>query len=161
LNLFSVLNAYQRRIRPTPEPGQTRWSLKHGAISVVPRVAYINHGRWVADCVRPYCGGAEALRPHQVVVECFECHLVAPVEWPREAQELWEALMVRPVPATRNWFPAGHRLAVRAGCRRGCRRRGGRSSIRKAESEEDFKLTRQAPPNELSGTGPSDKLTHE
>jgi hypothetical protein len=119
LNLFSVLNAYQRRIRPTPEPGQTRWSLKHGAISVVPRVAYINHGRWVADCVRPYCGGAEALRPHQVVVECFECHLVAPVEWPREAQELWEALMVRPVPATRNWFPAGHRPAVRAGCPHG------------------------------------------
>jgi hypothetical protein len=82
--------------------------------------AYVNHGRWIADCPRPYCGNAEALQPgaEQAFV-CTNCHLLARIEWPPDAEAIWAALEVRPVPQTRNWFPADHELAVRAGCPHG------------------------------------------
>ena len=34
--------------------------------------AYVNHGRWVADCPRPYCGNALKLTPNQAVFETLE-----------------------------------------------------------------------------------------
>lgn len=80
--------------------------------------AYINHGRWVVDCGRQYCGNAEALAPNQATYVCAghgACGWQGMVEWPHNAQELMDALNLRPVPATRNWFPHGHELGMRCG----------------------------------------------
>lgn len=77
--------------------------------------AYCNHGRWVADCPRQYCGNAIALLPKETQFHCAGeggCQLLTEVEWPRDADAIWEALDVRPVPGTRNWAPAGHRQAI-------------------------------------------------
>lgn len=43
------------------------------------------------------------------------CQLVVPIEWPANAQEIWDELQRRPVPGTRNWAPAGHPQAVATG----------------------------------------------
>lgn len=77
--------------------------------------AYINHGRWVVDCVRPHCANAEKLTPRQQVVHCSNCLLVQQVTWPADPDGIWDALAVRPVPQTRNWAPAGHRQALTCG----------------------------------------------
>lgn len=90
--------------------------------------AYVNHGRWVADCPREYCGNAMKLEPRQATFTCraldrqghdHGCGMQALIGWPADADEIWEALRLRPVAATRNWFPEGHDLAVRAGCPHG------------------------------------------
>jgi hypothetical protein len=81
--------------------------------------AYVNHGRWIADCTRPHCANAEALQPKQTAFHCSNCLQVAEVDWPSCAEEITAALALRPVPQTRNWFPAGHELALRSGCPHG------------------------------------------
>lgn len=81
--------------------------------------AYVNHGRWIADCNREYCNNAMELRPKQEVFHCTNCLMDATVAWPSKADEIWKALSKRPVPQTRNWFPAEHDLAIRAGCPHG------------------------------------------
>lgn len=81
--------------------------------------AYVNHGRWVANCCREYCNNALELEPRQARFQCRNCGIVAGVVWPPDADEIWAALERRPVPQTRNWFPADHDLAVRAGCPHG------------------------------------------
>lgn len=78
--------------------------------------ARVNHGRWIADCPRRYCANAIRLKPRQGTFHCGGeggCQLMAPIEWPSDADELWAALAERPVPATRNWYPHGHVEAVR------------------------------------------------
>jgi hypothetical protein len=85
-------------------------------------VAYVNHGRWIADCPRPHCNSARRLEPRQARFHCAGeggCGMDCPVGWPPNPDELWEVLERRPVPMTRNWFPAGHGLAVRAGVEHG------------------------------------------
>lgn len=77
--------------------------------------AYVNHGKWIADCVRPHCANAEKLNPGQTALHCTNCLQVAPVRWPADVAGITEALTVRPVPQTRNWAPAGHRQAVVCG----------------------------------------------
>lgn len=80
--------------------------------------AYMNHGRWVAECVRPYCGNAMKLQPLQRQFHCGGnggCGLIATVAWPADVEGITQALEKRPVPATRNWMPSGHQLAVRSG----------------------------------------------
>lgn len=77
--------------------------------------AYMNHGRWIADCPHHDCGNALALRPKETQFYCAPpsgCQTIAEVEWPPDAAEIDAALSVRPVPTTRNWAPAGHRQAV-------------------------------------------------
>lgn len=77
--------------------------------------AYVNLGRWVADCPRPHCGGAMQLEPRQTVFHCGGldgCQVISEVVWPPDADEIWSVLAARPVPATRNWAPAGHRQAL-------------------------------------------------
>jgi hypothetical protein len=72
-----------------------------------PAFAYVNHGRWVADC--PFgCGGAELARDD--VFLCRECgnvqnrHHPVPLVWPAEedVRAIEAALVVRPV-LNRNW----------------------------------------------------------
>lgn len=77
--------------------------------------AYVNHGRWVANCPRRHCANAEALAPKQATFHCSNCKLLAEVAWPTDPDAITEALVCRPVPQTRNWAPAGHRQAVAAG----------------------------------------------
>ena len=78
-------------------------------------LAYVNHGRWIADCTRPHCNNAEKLEPRQAMFHCVNCHQIAPVTWPADADEIREVLDRRPVPQTRNWAPAGHRQALACG----------------------------------------------
>ncbi len=77
-------------------------------------LAYVNFGRWVADCPQN-CGSALELRPGMTMFPCPECKVVSEVEWPADADGIWEALGERPAPRNRNWFPRGHELAIRAG----------------------------------------------
>lgn len=74
--------------------------------------AYVNHGRWTADCTRPYCGNAVELTRGQTTFHCINCLLITGVDWPSNPDEIWAALLLRPVPQTRNWSPAGHRQAL-------------------------------------------------
>lgn len=39
--------------------------------------------------------------------------MLADLEWPADADGIWQALLERPVPGTRNWYPTGHTEAVR------------------------------------------------
>lgn len=80
--------------------------------------AYVNWGRWIADCPID-CGGALSLEPGQATFACPECHSLSQIDWPADADEIWEALKERPAPKFRNWFPAGHTLALRANCPHG------------------------------------------
>lgn len=77
--------------------------------------AYVNHGRWIADCTRLHCGGAELLSAGQAVLHCSNCRQVQDVRWPDDPDGIWAALAARPVPQTRNWAPAGHRQAHACG----------------------------------------------
>jgi hypothetical protein len=69
--------------------------------------AYVNHGRWVADC--PFgCGGAELAIEDRFL--CHECrnapnrHRSIPLVWPapEDVSAIAAALVVRPV-LNRNW----------------------------------------------------------
>lgn len=81
-------------------------------------LAYVNFGRWIAECPLD-CGGALALNPGETTFFCAPpggCGNMAPVVWPDNAQDIWDALLERKAPKNRNWFPKSHPLAVRAGC---------------------------------------------
>ncbi|OII61218.1 hypothetical protein BJP40_06740 [Streptomyces sp. CC53] len=75
-------------------------------------------GNWIADCPGN-CGCALRLKPAQASFPCPECKLISEVEWPSNADEIYQVLLKRPAPRNRNWFPAGHELALRAGCPHG------------------------------------------
>lgn len=75
--------------------------------------AYVNHGRWIADCPRD-CGSALTLEPKQTAYACPECKWFGGIEWPSDADGITHALEQRAVPRTRNWFPEGHTLALRS-----------------------------------------------
>lgn len=80
-------------------------------------VAYVNHGRWVADCPAPNCYNAEELNAGQFMYSCQLCYLMVPIQWPppQTAHEIWLALAERKNKDNRNWFPEGHPLALAAG----------------------------------------------
>lgn len=83
--------------------------------------AYVNFGRWIADCPLD-CGNAMALQPRQTTFCCQTsggCGHIASVEWPEDADGIWEALEERRAPKNRNWFPKSHPLALKAGCPNG------------------------------------------
>jgi hypothetical protein len=80
--------------------------------------AYVNFGRWVADCPRDGCSSALALAPGQATYHCggeFGCQIVTEIDWPANADDIWQVLTQRPAPATRNWAPPGHRQAYATG----------------------------------------------
>ena len=66
--------------------------------------AYVNHGRWVADCDTPYCGEAHLASPGDVFL-CGNCGQQSPVTWPLDKTLIDAALSRRLVPGTRNWLP--------------------------------------------------------
>jgi hypothetical protein len=73
-----------------------------------PGLAYVNWGRWVADCPRQGCANALALERGQAVFECAgrgACGLVTDVEWPPNVWEIERFLAARPIASTRNWLP--------------------------------------------------------
>lgn len=93
--------------------------------------AYVYGGQWVADCPRPGegtkpgCSNAEFLyEPSRMngprdreksFFICSHCGFQAVIKWPRRREEILMALMVRPVPDNRNWYPIDHPVAVRFG----------------------------------------------
>lgn len=74
-----------------------------------PRQAYVNHGRWVADCkmIDPLtgeeCMGAELVVPGEDFV-CGSCRQSSPVAFPsaKGRKEIDRLLAVRP-PSKQNW----------------------------------------------------------
>lgn len=67
--------------------------------------ARANHGRWIADCPRPYCRSAAQLATWEQVFFCLDCHIEAAVIWPPSTEDIEQVLNMRPDPATRNWEP--------------------------------------------------------
>lgn len=63
--------------------------------------AYINHGRWVADC--PNCNGAELVASGMPMV-CGSCGAEHAVTFPRNRPKLEEVLTVREM-RLQNWLP--------------------------------------------------------
>lgn len=73
-------------------------------------IAYVNHGRWVADCPSEYCNGAVGVTPGHAFL-CGSCLNIEVgcryrlVEWPQERGGIEEALAARPTPEVANWRP--------------------------------------------------------
>lgn len=66
-------------------------------------VAYINHGRWVVDCV---CNGAGFTSPEFKVSCCFDCgRMYTSVIFPTQRKQIEEVLLSRKEKETRNWIP--------------------------------------------------------
>lgn len=80
-----------------------------------PALAYVNHGRWVADCPSPGCGGAMlVLKGGEFLCgTCFNAAIggeYRPIEWPAEAAQIEALLIGRPLAVHMNWNP-GETLA--------------------------------------------------
>ncbi len=76
-------------------------------------LAYVNWGRWVADCPAA-CGSAIVLASGQSTFHCPECKHLSGVYWPHNPDEIMEVLEVRNK-RNQNWFPVNHDLALRFG----------------------------------------------
>jgi hypothetical protein len=82
--------------------------------SKTPLTAYVNHGRWVADCA---CGGGVACDPAMSVAVCFghrdpddptgaiSVVLHTRIVWPAARAAIESALHGRPMNRNRNWTP--------------------------------------------------------
>jgi hypothetical protein len=74
---------------------------------------FVNWGRWVANCPAPDCSNAEHYGVDggypgglgREVFRCSYCGLLCPVQWPPLTADIERLLVMRPVPATRNWLP--------------------------------------------------------
>jgi hypothetical protein len=69
--------------------------------------AYANHGRWVADCPRPYCSNAMQIWPGDETFRCEgegSCGWTAPIVWPPDPAAIEVILQARPSAGTRNWY---------------------------------------------------------
>lgn len=81
-------------------------------------LAYVNWGRWVADCPVDGCHDARELTPGTTTMTCVAGH-ISPVQWPggpASVTAITAALGERAEPKTRNWLPAGHPMAATLGC---------------------------------------------
>lgn len=87
-----------------------------------PARAYVYSGEWVADCMRDGCGNVEYLytpaRPNaprtlrKPFYMCSNCGWQGVISWPDLEHEILSLLVRRPIPQTRNWYPADHPVAV-------------------------------------------------
>ena len=72
-------------------------------------LAFVNWGRWVADCA--VCPSAMALQPGQTRFVCGDqlCGAEAEIDWPASEQldvaTVDQLLGARPNPRNRNWHP--------------------------------------------------------
>ena len=64
--------------------------------------AYISCGRWVVDCD---CGNGPSTSPELPVAICFDCLSVWYPRFPSDWQAAETALLERPDPDSRHWFP--------------------------------------------------------
>lgn len=75
-------------------------------------VAYVNYGKWVADC--PDCRGAELVDPEEPIFFCLGCFnreaenrfrrvIFPPAKFRNEIEN---ALLDRPALENRNWYPS-------------------------------------------------------
>lgn len=76
-------------------------------------LAYLNWGRWVAECSAPDCHDARQLTPGDTSMRCVRGH-VTTIQWPGNESAIDAAVANRPE-QNRNWFPEGHPLAAVAG----------------------------------------------
>lgn len=77
-------------------------------------VAYVNWGRWVADCPNPTCTNALELEVGQQHWKCEwvrdrhgnldGCRTTAPIDWPADPAAVEQDLAARPE-ADRHWRP--------------------------------------------------------
>lgn len=78
--------------------------------------AYVNHGRWVADCP---CGGALIVSSREPWFWCTDCGNVANdhkwrhVIFPRQKKLIETVLMARPRSDNRNWRKGGALATLR------------------------------------------------
>lgn len=77
---------------------------------MITSTVYHNHGRWVADCAADGCNVAWQVDAHThtpPIVDCHECHTTSILEYPDAGTvtAVETALAIRPVPATRSWWP--------------------------------------------------------
>lgn len=102
MHAFLAERAAKKGIRPE--------SLSVAATLATPALAYVNHGRWVADCPERD-GGALALYDGQVAFLCPECfndtlaRRYRPLVWPEERARIEATLLERPRAAAMNWYP--------------------------------------------------------
>lgn len=68
--------------------------------------AYLNWGRWVAECSVPDCFDAAELPIGETGMRCVLGHRSS-VKWPPNARALEQAVAERQE-QNRNWFPLGH-----------------------------------------------------
>jgi len=89
--------------------------------------AWVYCGEWVAECPAG-CSNVEFLfdlqnprnpnSPRTVrkpTFFCSYCKHVGEIEWAADEAAIMAVLSRRPIPHNRNWFPAGHDLALRTG----------------------------------------------
>jgi hypothetical protein len=69
--------------------------------------AYINYGRWVADCPLG-CNNAVAVSSNNTF-EC--CGRRISVRFPEDSTDIFNALLARPI-RNRNWYPKDHFFAI-------------------------------------------------
>ncbi len=69
--------------------------------------ARVNQGRWIADCLVPYCNDARELAIGQTQIICAKGHS-STVIWPPEKDvvAISDELGRRPDPSKRNWCPS-------------------------------------------------------
>lgn len=83
---------------------------KPGAVVLGAKVvAYVNHGRWVADCITVGCGGARQLNPDHTYW-CVYCGQSYVVEWPdkKTMRAVTTILEQRPERVNQNYHPTDH-----------------------------------------------------
>lgn len=75
--------------------------------SALPLDAYVNHGRWVADC--PICNGGIALWKEHESGCCLDCGTIySRISWPskKDIELVEETLVKQPIYEERNWKPS-------------------------------------------------------
>lgn len=76
-------------------------------------LAYLNHGRWVADCAAPDCHDARQLPVGDRTMQCVRGHR-SDITWPFDPNAITGAVANRPEDK-QNWWPDGHPLPALAG----------------------------------------------
>ena len=78
-----------------------------------PRLAYVNHGRWLIDCW--YCDSGCFTHPEWRIACCAECGATYyGVEFPENLDEVTRLLLLRPKRTTQNWSPGESVLRLKA-----------------------------------------------